>query len=194
MAAYQENGRWFLSDGYELRSIKPWKHPGSYAGCTWRGWFCGVGRSRDSSCLEESNFTVFLHRLRKLPEVTVDDEENADAVYWRRPDYDHDHCLSSVQVVRESHWAVGWVEWIAVHGSDEAALRAADEMLRRIDGYPVLDEDHFSDLERQQADEWWASETISCRIDWCKECGESIFAARYDYPPEKVFDLLRENL
>lgn len=24
----------------------------------------------------------------------------------------------TVRVVRESHWAVGWVEWIAIHESD----------------------------------------------------------------------------
>lgn len=61
----------------------------------------------------------------------------------------------TVIVVRASHWAVGWVEWIAIHVTDADKLKMADELKAGLDNYPVLNEDHFSETERQEADETW---------------------------------------
>jgi hypothetical protein len=61
----------------------------------------------------------------------------------------------TVIVVRESHWAVGWVEWIAVHASDTRALEECDRLLARLENYPVLDEDDFSEREWNAAAEYW---------------------------------------
>ena len=58
-------------------------------------------RARDSDCLKQSNFAVMLRELGGESETVI--------------------------VVRESHWAVGWVEWIAIHELDAAALQIADE-------------------------------------------------------------------
>ena len=57
--------------------------------------------------------------------------------------------------MRESHWACGWVEWIAILADDEAALRAADEMAASLETYPVLDESDFSNLEEENAAKVW---------------------------------------
>ena len=73
----------------------------------------GVGQSRDSDCLEQSNFAVMLAALGGESETVI--------------------------VVRESRWAVGWVEWIAVHELDTVALAEADEQCERLANYPVLD-------------------------------------------------------
>ena len=35
----------------------------------------------------------------------------------------------TVIVVRESHWAVGWVEWIKIHELDTTALAIADKQV-----------------------------------------------------------------
>ena len=38
----------------------------------------------------------------------------------------------TVIVVRETHWAVGWVEWIAIHQDDEKALKIADDITGKL--------------------------------------------------------------
>lgn len=182
---YKKGDYYFLSDNTELRAIRPWEHPDSWAGKPWHGWFVGLSRTRDSDALTRSNFEVFLKALRELPEVLVDDTENADRYDWSAVD--------SVYVVQESHWACGWIDWVAIHPSNEAAMKLADEMLCAISDYPVLDEDHFSELETNEIEEWWASEPVRYRIDICRDCGESIFAARRDYLTEKVFNWLRDT-
>ena len=58
-------------------------------------------------------------------------------------------------VVRESHWAAGWVEWIAIHQDDDEALEIADEVQARLADYPVISEDHWSELEWNEAADYW---------------------------------------
>lgn len=182
---YKEGDYYFLSDNTELRAIRPWERPDSWGGKPWYGWFVGLGQSRDSGALERSNFEVFLRALRELPEVLVDDTENGGRGDWSAVD--------TVYVVQESHWACGWIDWVAIHPSNEAAMKLADEMLCALSNYPILNEDHFSELEANEIEDWWASEPVRYRVDICRDCGESIFAARRDYPTEKVFYWLRDT-
>lgn len=119
---------------YVPKNLKRWTMPDSYFGATWNNHFSsGCGRSRDSDCLEESNFCTMLALLGGESDV--------------------------VAVVRESHWAVGWVEWIAVEadGTPESdkALQTADEAKERLADYPVLDENDLSEREQATADETW---------------------------------------
>ena len=73
----------------------------------WHSYYsAGVGQSRDSDCLEQSNFAAMLASLGGESETVL--------------------------VVRESHWAVGWVEWIAIHEADEKALAIADAQCERL--------------------------------------------------------------
>lgn len=104
--------------------------PSHYAGETWPDYYsAGVGQSRDSDALERSNFATMLQLLGGESETVI--------------------------VVRESHWAVGWIEWIAIHDSDTAALAIADEAKGRLEDYPVLNEDDFSEREMEEANEIW---------------------------------------
>lgn len=104
--------------------------PSHYAGETWPDYYsAGVGQSRDSDCLERSNFAEMLQLLGGETETVI--------------------------VVRESHWAVGWIEWIAIHQDDEASLAIADEAKGRLEDYPVLNEDDFSTREMEEANEIW---------------------------------------
>jgi hypothetical protein len=119
---------------HEPTNLKRWTMPNDYAGETWPNHYsAGVGQSRDSDCLEESNFAAMLKALGGESEV--------------------------VTVVRENHWAVGWVEWIAIEddGSEESAtaLRIADELRGRLDDYPILDESDYSDRETSAANDVW---------------------------------------
>lgn len=142
-----------------LRSIQRWTLPDSYMGAEWPEYFVFLGRSRDSSALERSNFECGLKALGGESD--------------------------SVLVVRERHWAVGWVEWIAIHEDNAEAILAADEILSALSDYPVLDESHFSELEWAEAENYWQQLPIRYRVELCAEAGVSIFAARRDYIPSE---------
>jgi len=116
------------------KHLKRWTMPDSYFGETWPNCYsAGVGQSRDSDCLEQSNFATMLALLGGESEI--------------------------VTVVRESHWAVGWIEWIAIEddGTPEscAALKEADEAMEALQNYPVLDEEDWSMREHEEAQSVW---------------------------------------
>src|SRR5262245_33881391 len=111
--------------------LKRWTMPDSYAGAVWPAYYsAGVGQSRDSSSLERSNFACMLRALGGESETVI--------------------------VVRASHWAVGWVEWIAIHQDNEKALAIADEIKGALVDYPVVDEDHWSELEYSEMESYWS--------------------------------------
>lgn len=176
----------------DLRAIKPWETPDSWAGKPWHGWYVGLARTRDSDVRTESNFEVFLAALRALPEVLVDDTENA-AQSWRYVDTDWS-AVDSVYVVQESHWACGWLDWIAIHPSNEAALKLADEMLCALSDYPILDDNDVSEKEEAAVLDWWERESIRYRVELCRDNDESIFAARRSTPPDRVYYYMLEQV
>ena len=117
----------------QYENLRRWTKPPNYAGESWPDYYsAGVGQSRDSDALERSNFAVMIDKLGGESDTVL--------------------------VVREHHWAVGWVEWIAIHESDTAALDKADEQMGRLENYPVLDED-----------DWGVREDEECRQTW-EEC------------------------
>lgn len=119
-----------MTTRYEPTRLRRWTLPRDYLGESWTDYYgSGVGQSRDSSCLEQSNFAEMLSALRRVSD--------------------------NVQVVHESHWAVGWVEWIAIHESDEKALREADRLMERLENYPILNEEDVSYREWEAACEYW---------------------------------------
>lgn len=152
----------------EFKFLKKWERPDSYAGADWPDWFVFLGQHRDSDALTRSNFECGLARLGGESET--------------------------VQVIRERHWAVGWVEWIAIHESAADKLDAAETILKRIDAYPVLDDDHFSELEWKEAEQFWASLSLRERVDLCREARVSIFAARHGYIPSDDSGFIFESL
>lgn len=115
---------------YQPKHIERWTMPSHYFGETWPDYFSsGVGQSRDSDALERSNFVCMLEALGGESETVL--------------------------VIRESHWAVGWVEWIAIHADDAEALETADTIMDKLQDYPVLNEEHFSETEQADADQTW---------------------------------------
>lgn len=119
---------------FEPRHLKRWSMPSHYFGATWPNHYsAGVGQSRDSDALERSNFTTMLKDLGGESDV--------------------------VTVVRESHWLVGWVEWIAIEADGTAesdkALETADANKARLEDYPSLNDDLWSDIEWNEAADYW---------------------------------------
>ena len=153
---------------------KPWVRPSSYAGATWEGWLVFLSRTRDSGLLDNHNFETALEALR---DVARTDAEEA-----------------TVRVVRESHWACGWVEWIAIHPSDARAVSLANELADCLDEYPILDEHRFSDREYEAMEESWADLSVRDRYELIKRSGNcSIFAARRSEVPDddRIQEILR---
>lgn len=117
---------------YEPEHLKLWTMPDYYVGEVWPATYsAGVGQSRDSSALERSNFTCMLEAIGGESET--------------------------VTVVRESHWAVGWIEWIAINQDDDKALEAADKIKASLEDYPVVNDGHLSELEWTEAADYWES-------------------------------------
>ena len=130
---------------YEPKHLRRWTLPDSYMGASWPDYYSsGVGQSRDSDDLEESNFATMLESIGGESETVV--------------------------VAHESHWAVGWVEWIAIHESDDKALAIADEQNARLKDYPVLDENDWSRREDESAANVWRDcYDPQSRIDYIRE-------------------------
>lgn len=136
--------------------ITKWTHPQCYAGATWEDYYsAGVGQSRDSDALERANFQAMRALLKACPEVEVGDE-------------------CSVQVVRESHWAVGWVEWIAIHESDAVALAVADKAKGKLEDYPVLNEELWSQFEDEECCAMWEGMDASERIQYFRKRSHTV--------------------
>jgi len=89
------------------------------------------------------------------------------------------------KVVRYRHWLVGWTEQLllSLDAPEEELIRAA-QMREDLDDYPVLDEQHWSELEYNEAYEYWESLSLRERIELCSRHRVSIFAARRDELPE----------
>jgi len=151
-----------------LRALKRWEMPDSYFGAEWPEYFVFLGQHRDSDALTRSNFECGLRELGGESETVI--------------------------VVRERHWAVGWVEWIAIHESDVEAIIKADEMSCAIESYPVLDESHFSELEWDEAQTQWEMMPLKYRVELCAEAEVSIFAARRDSIPSEDSGFIYERL
>lgn len=153
---------------YTPKYLMPWKLPSSYYGATWADWFVVLDQNRDSESLTRSNFICMLQALGGETET--------------------------VKVIRERHWAVGWIEWIGVHKDDTKALKIADQIMHDLDAYPVVNEDHWSELEWTEAHNYWESMSLRERMQWCRDYGYSVFSARLTQPmPEAIYEALRDG-
>jgi hypothetical protein len=147
-----------------LKAIQRWERPDHYAGADWFEFFVFLGQHRDSDSVTRSNFIEGLKALGGESDT--------------------------VQVVRERHWGVGWLEWIAIHETDHAAILAADEMLCALSDYPVLDECALSELEWDEAAEYWERMSVRDRVQYLQRADLCIFSARHDYLPADCANLL----
>lgn len=106
-----------------------------------------VSQTRDSGPLERSNFEIAKQKLSGAS------------------DYE------DFEVHRFGHWGPGWFEVILVRpGSEcETIARTIEE---RLDNCPILDENHFSELEHEEAEDIWQHcYTPRRRIEWYRKYG-----------------------
>ena len=106
-------------------------------------WYGVAGQSRDSGCLERSNFRCILEALGG---------ESA-----------------TVRVERYGHWAVGWIEEIYV-APDSEAFKTATAIHNALEDYPVVDEEDFLNMETEEALSTWQNYfSNSQRIEYIRE-------------------------
>lgn len=129
-------------------------------------WFVvPVVQTRDSGAFEQSNFESARAMLRDAG-VEFGDDDASDA-----------------EIHRFGHWGPGWFEIIIVRPGSiaETTARAIE---KRLDDYPILDEEHFSNLEWDRASTYWESMPLRERVSACQRFGLCIFGARHDTIPQ----------
>lgn len=121
-----------------------WTLPPHYIGERWDNYYVGPSRTRDSDALERSNFDSALKALGGESETVI--------------------------VVREGHFLCGWVEWIAVYRyNNHEACEILGEILAGLEDYPIVDEDHLSEVEWEEASEVWQNcYSDSERLDYIR--------------------------
>ena len=95
-----------------------------------KGLLVVLTRNRDSDCLTESNWECALEELGGESET--------------------------VEIHRFGHWACGWWEALCVKAGSEAEKIGA-EIESSLSDYPVLNDEHFSEKEQDEANRIWQS-------------------------------------
>lgn len=117
-----------------------------------------AGQHRDSDALDRSNHEVI-----------------RDALLEARPD--------SFRVEGYSHFLVGWVDVIRIDTSDPQAVAAAKSWHDALENYPVADDEHFSQTEHEEDQEYYRYGGRDDAIEILKKSGEfpELFASK-DHP------------
>lgn len=152
-----------------MHTVEKWTRPSNYVGATWHGYYsAGFGQSRDSSVTEASNFQFVQNALEALNTFVNEGSRDEEP---------------TVVIVNESHWAVGWVQWIAIHESNVAALDKARELCERANNYPLLDEEDVSRREDEECEQVWRE---------CFNPSERVrYFRRHSYTATNFSDLLQ---
>jgi hypothetical protein len=143
-------------------NLQKWDHPTSwdslanFVGEKPKGYSV-YSRNRESSILENTNFEEFLKRLNGESE-------------W-------------VTIVRHRHWACGWIEYLMLkEDAPHTLIETAIQITKELDAYPILNEDLYTEAQLDSMQTYWDNLSIKERIDYCKDAGISIFAARHSLP------------
>lgn len=119
-----------IKEHYPYVARGAWERPSSYIGPNHPESYAISGRHRDSSTVERANFASFLEELEEWEE--------------------------HLEVVRDNHWAVGWVETLRLHkDAPPEAFQQANHMVEYLmEVYPVLDDDRVSEIEQIEITEY----------------------------------------
>jgi hypothetical protein len=122
----------FLLNQREQFSKNQFDNYSNYVGtCIEDNWRIVISQTRDSDSLERSNFRIALKEL------------GGESKF--------------VEIHRFGHWGCGWYEILFVDDRNTDKLKIAEEIVFALENYPVLDEEDFSELENEEAQEVWKS-------------------------------------
>lgn len=162
-----------------LAGVK-WTKPQYYAGFSPDGDYLLASQHRDSDSLTRSNWICICQ------EFETEAFDNRETEYEDRP---------NVYTWSASHCMVGYVDYLMVRSdAPEETLKAAAMILDKLEQYAVYDEDHWSELENNEACETWSGFSVRDRLEILKGTGVSIFAARRDYMPDDDCGYIAERL
>lgn len=174
-----------------------WEHPRHYAGFSPDGDYLIVVQHRDSDACTRSNYLCAFRELQEVIRRGGLDDPPEERVTDAFPSRDEISPRSAgwVYDFRAGHPCVGWIEYLLVRADAPMdVLLAAGDILCSLDDYPVLNEDHFSELEWEEAAAFWESLSIRERLGMLRDTGIPCFAARHDYLPADPSGMLFERL
>jgi len=116
-----------------------------------------LGTYRDADLITQSNFEVLTKWLQNT------DSKNET---WTEES--------------SRHWAVGYMANVLVKPGTRAETILRDAT-KAITEYPVLDEEHYWDLEFSECELFWDQLSISERVKLLQDSQDSVFAARASY-------------
>lgn len=96
--------------------------------------------TRDSDCLTRSNYRTFIKLLGgKGTEGAKGTQEINE----------------NLAIEEATHWACGWLQYLIINPECAELIAIAEKAHGRIADYPVLDENDFSELETEEANDVW---------------------------------------
>ena len=153
----------------EILKSTAWEQPSHYMGHSPVGHYVICTRTRDSSIMENTNFTEILKELE--------------------PDPDNEGDEPSVYDFRVSHFLCGWAEYLIVRNdAPQATLDLAAEILEQLEAYPVYSDDAYAVAQYEAADEYWGALSLENKVQECSDNNVSILAARRECPPIELID------
>lgn len=173
---------------YQSEILERWEHPESYAGFSPTDDYLIYTQYRNSDTMSACNYKLIFEDLKQF---VIDHE---------LPEPPNNPCIESstmgwVYDFRASHWAVGWVEYILIRqDAPKMLIQYAEHIISKLSGYPVYDDDRYSEWMFEAISDYWQSLSLSDKIELCAYNDDSIFAARYDYPSCNVELYLQETL
>jgi hypothetical protein len=105
-------------------------------------WLVVATKHRDSDCLTRSNFRCMVAALAG--------KENKHAGAKGST-----ALCDTVAIEEASHWAVGWIQYLVIDPADIEKVKQAEQLLAKLEDYPVLNEEDWSELETEEANEVW---------------------------------------
>lgn len=120
---------------YEPTHLKRWERANNYIGEDLSDHYVVTTKSPQSQLLTQANWKVYTEELQ---------------------DY------GGVKNARFGHWASGHVRMLLIHKDSTEALKRADELKKRYNEYPVLDEGLYHEMEHNRIIEYIKTE---CRCD-----------------------------
>jgi hypothetical protein len=161
-----------------------WTHPENYRGYSPDGDYVVTGQHRDSDALTRSNYTSMFKALREV-----------EAEYAPPVDFEEQPRSSWVYDFRQSHSLVGWVETMLIRkDAPPEIIKRADEILNALEDYPVVDDDHFSNLEYEETCSLWESFSEEDRKYYLEKAGMDLVLASISTFPDDDTGRLGELL
>ena len=152
--------------------MNKWMLPKDYGGFSPDGDYILLERTRNSDCLENSNYECAFEALKSV------------ATKFPQPDYDKDYRFGWVYDFRARHWCCGWVETLLVRAdAPDEVIKAAEAIDCALADYPVFNDVDYRERLSAAAQRYWESLPMRWKIEECCEHGLSMFAARSEHPP-----------